>query len=95
MIAPHLPERFHDSIYAYIERGRPVGSFLGAVLGNDLKEALARADYDSVLELPGLVGWLYNTAPGRCWGSYEAVEAWIKGGGFEGICGTDACWEGR
>jgi len=76
MIASHLPERFRESIERWILEGIPPGRFLEAVLANDLKESFARADDVSVVELPGLVSWLYNHAPMNCWGSREIMDSW-------------------
>lgn len=78
MIRPHIPHRFEEAIGDYIDKGVPVGGFLTAVLENNLKEAFGRADENSVLELPGIVSWLYNHAPAACWGSPERVDAWMR-----------------
>lgn len=74
MIKPHLPERFQGGLYRYFKEKVPPGSFLMAVLTNDLKESFAKADEQSVEELPGLVSWLYNYAPVGMWGSVKNVE---------------------
>lgn len=76
MIAPHLPERFAGGVKRFIEQGITPGSFLTAVLENDLKETFAKADTVAIRELPGIVAWLYSYAPADCWGSQENVHAW-------------------
>ncbi len=76
MIPPHLPVRFRGGMERYLHDGILPGGFLRAVLCNDLKEALSRADDRSVMELPGIVSWLYSTAPMDCWGSPEAMNNW-------------------
>lgn len=80
----HLHRRLQESgvpggtgLIEYIAARRPTGQFLRAVLSNDLKEAVARADPVSRLRLYELVVFLYNYAPGSCWGSPERVEAWL------------------
>lgn len=70
--------RFKESIDAYIESGRPTGHFLSAVLRNDLKEAIGRADSEAIDNIPHIVAYLYNKAPMNCWGSNEAVANWYK-----------------
>lgn len=76
MIKPYLPHRFFDSMMRWIEHGVKPGSFLSAVLSNDLSESFACADAMSVHELPGIVSWLYNDAPRVCWGSPERMATW-------------------
>lgn len=78
MIVPHLPDRFVGGIDRYLRHGIIPGDFLAQVLKNDLKESMAKADETSVLQLPGLVGWLYSYAPQPCWGSVEAIRDWVK-----------------
>ncbi len=65
------------NIAAYINLGQPPGHFLGAVLTNDLKEAVTRADEGNLATLPAIVGYLYNKAPAHCWGSEDRVKAWL------------------
>jgi hypothetical protein len=62
----------------YLEHGIPPGSFLMAVLENNLKEAFARADDISVKELPGIVAWLYNMVPIDAWGSPEICRNYME-----------------
>jgi hypothetical protein len=78
MIIPHLPKRFVHGIECYLEHGILPGSFLTAVLENDLKEAFGRADSTSVRELPGLVAWIYNNIPVVAWGSPDRVANYVK-----------------
>lgn len=73
-----IEPRFRESIDAYVATGRPTGSFLEAVLSNDLMEAFARADSGALDNLPHIVAYLYNKVPSGCWGSRERVREWIK-----------------
>jgi hypothetical protein len=66
------------ALLRYVLEGIPTGDFLRALLSNDLKETLARADDTSILAVRALVRWLYNEAPAPCWGSREAVTKWIE-----------------
>lgn len=73
-----VPEHIRESLLAYANEHRPVGSFLEAVISNDLKEALGRADAENIDNLFAIVSWLYNYAPSPCWGSPERYAAWVK-----------------
>jgi len=75
----YIPERMEDGIRRYIdERVRP-GDFLQAVISNNLKEAVWRADEENINNLPAYVSYFYNEAPSNCWGSKEKMENWIGG----------------
>ncbi len=70
--------RFKESIDAYVAIGRPTGGFLEAVISNDLKEAIGRADDEALENIPHIVAYLYNDVPGNCWGSEAKYKAWLK-----------------
>ena len=73
-----LPEALQGGLVRWIVKGIPTGSFLAAVLCNDLKNACARIDDENRPFLPDVVKWLYNYAPAYCWGSPETVAAWPR-----------------
>lgn len=79
-----LPYGLVDSIQAYVETGRPVGSFLEAVISNDLSESFGRADHNNRHRMFDIVSFIYNEMPAPCWGSKKKYEMWIKKGGFIG-----------
>lgn len=78
-----LPE-----VLAHLKRGLdryayhhvPTGSFLHAVLGNDLQGALASGNLDSRENLMSIVTYIRDKLPLDCQGSPEIVKAWLKGG---------------
>ena len=72
-----LPKRLRGGIQRYIDRGIPPGDFLTAVIQNNLKESVGRADDDMIKELPAIVGWFYWEAPAICWGSKENMKKWM------------------
>lgn len=81
-IDPHIEHELRE----YIAGRHPweFGSFVTALLANDLVEAAGRADYLNVKRLDAYASFLYNEMPGRTgdaardyWGSYEAVAARI------------------
>ena len=74
----YIPAYMGEGLMRYIEHGIEPGSFLMAVLNNDLAEAIGRADERNMANLPAYVSYLWNEAPSTCWGSSEKVTAWIK-----------------
>jgi hypothetical protein len=80
-----IPEHMRSGAKLYIEQGIKPGSFLTAVLSNDLKEAVARGDIINQHALIDWAIWLVNECPGGAQGSPELVREWIKAGGLEGI----------
>ena len=73
-----VPAHMHGGIIRYYENGIPPGDFLSAVINNDLKEAIGRADDINVDALKAYVMWFYNQAPGGSWGHAGAVDNWLK-----------------
>lgn len=73
----YIPDRMMDGLIRYIELHCPVGSFLTAVLENNLNEACYRADDENISNLPAYVAYLYNAASSQCYGSHEKVTAWL------------------
>lgn len=74
---PFLPDHMHQSMELYLGNGIEPGSFLYAVLTNNLKEAVGRADDINIRYLPNIVSYCYNKIPSGAWGSQEKVEAWM------------------
>ena len=77
-----LPDYMVGGLVRYFNNRIPPGSFLTAILSNDLYEAAARADNTNQMYLSQYVMWLHNYAPGRhsgSWGSPEAVKEWLRG----------------
>lgn len=72
-----IPDRMMGGLKRYVEHGIEPGSFLMAVLRNDLHDAVGRADDENIRNLPAYVSYLYNEAPSPCWGSPEKVQAWL------------------
>lgn len=74
----YIPERMMEGLRAYINDHRPPGSFLRAVLENDLHGAVNRADAENLANLPAYIGYLHWEAPPACFGSPERVAAWLS-----------------
>lgn len=78
-----LPEHLRDGMRRYVEDGVEPGSFLRACLRNDLKWSFHAAQNPA--DIIGVVRFLYNEAPGECWGDTTAVRTWILYGGLRGL----------
>ena len=85
-----LPEHMRDGVVRYIERGLPhMGSFLRAVMENNLTEAFGRADDVNAAAMKNWAVFVYSYAPSGCHGSPERVSDWIKRGGLLGTDGGE------
>jgi hypothetical protein len=73
-----LPGHIQGGVQRYIEKRIEPGSFLSAVICNDLREACACADDINRHRLFDIVSWFYCEAPGNCWGSPEKFLAWLS-----------------
>lgn len=65
-----------EGLDAWAREARPPGSFLYAILTNNLKEAFAQADEENERDMQEIVAYCYNYLPCNCWGSPENVEEW-------------------
>lgn len=74
---PAIPPLILDGLRRYAETGTPVGSFLEAVIANDLQMAVGRADHNSLAALHSIVSYVYNEFPSTCHGSYKVYRGWI------------------
>ena len=72
-----LPEHMQEGMRLYIERGIVPGSFLTAVLENNLIEAFGMADHINQAHMKEWCAFVYNELPGNCHGSPEIVSAWM------------------
>lgn len=72
----NVPEHLRAGLVRYFSDGILPGSFLQAVLSNDLAAAISRADPVALRGLETIVAFLANVAPARAWGSRAAVLAW-------------------
>lgn len=66
------------SLKMYRDYGAPPGSFVKAILENNLRKAVGRADCANLEALPHIVAWVYSYMPRDAWGSPEKVKAWLK-----------------
>lgn len=72
-----IPPLLIEGLKAYVEQGRPVGSFLEAVLCNDFVAAVGAADAHSRVALPSIARLVCTEMPPISWGSKCVYHAWI------------------
>lgn len=75
-----VPPLTLKSIDRYARERIPPGGFLRAVLKNDLRMAVAKADNRNRKALWDIVRYCMNEIPSKCWGSPEVVKEWMEGG---------------
>jgi len=73
-----IPEYMRDGLLSYVLHGLPPGGFLKAVLANDLKGAVNRADMNNLNAIERYVDFLHKYAPSDCWGNLGKVNSWFE-----------------
>lgn len=73
-----IPPHMQEVLRRYIVQGLEPGNFLKSVISNDLRGATGSADEENLPLLKLYVQWLYNEAPGNCWGSVEVMHDWMR-----------------
>lgn len=74
-----IPEHCRDGLAGYLTKEyKHIGSFLTALLSNDLKETFARADDVNSAAIQSYICFLYNCAPSGSWGSPARVKDWLS-----------------
>ena len=74
-----IPPHTQPGLELYLEERIEPGGFLRAVLENNLREAMGRADQINRYALFDIVSWLFTNAPSASWGSPEKVATWLAG----------------
>lgn len=78
MTMDNCPENIIESLNRYVTKRIPTGSFLQAVLENNLMEACGRADFQNREHLFAICSYIYNELPLNCWGSRGIVKKWLE-----------------
>ena len=73
-----IPPRLVNALMRYAEQGVPLGGFLTAVVSDNLREAVGRADQNNLDALASIVSYVYMELPGACNGSNKIYRAWIN-----------------
>lgn len=76
-----IPEGMRDGLDLYVKQRIRQGSFLTAIIENNLRDAVAFADDVNMQNIPAYVNYFYNHAPSLCWGSQAKMKKWLEGGG--------------
>lgn len=76
-----LPSHLQGGMRLWVEDGIQPGSFLSAVLTNNLVGALASADSDSRIVLDRIAQFVHWEIPALSHGSREACRAWAASHG--------------
>ena len=74
----NVPAHLRAGLARYLVGHLHTGSFLHAVLTNNLRGAVFAADDDSLVGLLPIMRFLYNDAPADSWGSPDAVNRWLE-----------------
>ena len=72
-----VPESLHSGLVEYFAARRRPGGFLSAVLQNDLRDAVLRADVENLARIGSLVMFLVNYTPATAWGSEDVFNGWL------------------
>jgi hypothetical protein len=72
----NVPQDIIDSLNRWRDHGIQPGGFLTAVLRNDLKGAVNRADENNMHIIPDIVFVLYNDYPSAMSGYEEVMRDW-------------------
>lgn len=72
-----IPGHMFGAVSRYMLQGIPPGSFLTAVLSNDLMGAFDKADDENSAAMRQWCLFLYNHAPSGSHGSPQAFSNWL------------------
>ena len=73
-----IPAPWLDSLERYFNEGIETGGFLRAILENDLRGAVKRAELDRpIAVIYAVIGLLEEGAPDWGWGSAQNVAEWL------------------
>lgn len=84
-MAELVPEHLQGGLRRYIEQGvRPGGALWGILCNGPAFDVVMHCDEIALAALRDIYRFLYNYAPGACWGMRQVCEAWIQRHGSEG-----------
>lgn len=79
-----LPRHMWEPLIEYTMTGRPLNTFLAALVTNNLSQAVKKADDLNIQRLRDYVTWLESVAPIGSFGSPTAYQEWMRSGGLLG-----------
>jgi hypothetical protein len=74
-----VPDHTYRAFVDYVDRQYEPGSFMMAVLTNDLYGAVCRADTVNKQHLPEIIKFVLNELPPGSYGSVANVRLWLRG----------------
>ena len=80
-----IPPHMWGAVRRYVNQGISPGSFMTAVLENNLTQAFCRADDINTQYMRNWADFVYNHMPSNCHGTPEKVAAWLERGGLHGM----------
>lgn len=80
-----LPEPTRTALANYIVFGQRPGSFLSALLKNDLRGTVTLADKDNMALIWRYITLLYHEAPSLSYGSEQNFNDWIANKGMRWV----------
>jgi len=75
---PQIPEHTQGALKRYVEQGLIPGSFLYAVLTNDLHGAIMRADPQNLAAIKDICQYVCWEIPDECRGNSDKVYNWVQ-----------------
>lgn len=79
-----LPDYMWEGVRNYISKGIRPGSFLHAVIANDLRGAVLHADDNNIQLLPSWIRFVSTEFPHSAWGDTTLMRMWCDHGGLDG-----------
>ena len=74
-----IPEGMQLALLRYARDRVKPGGFVEALVSNEFRNAVGRADQGNAQFIGLYVLWLLNEAPAECHGSFGNYSAWIAG----------------
>lgn len=82
----HVPvDYMKEGVILFVEHGIHPGGFLYALLCNDLRDMVFRADNVNATKIVDWVNFLRDEIPASSWGSPANVKRWLSHNGLDGI----------
>lgn len=75
-LADKVPEHLREGLARYVIHGIHPGSFLCAVIDNNLHGAIRYGDDDSLAGIKAIITFLWNSTPAACFGSKDRRFEW-------------------
>ncbi len=77
-----IPDHVLPGLARWLVNGIVPGSFLEAMLSNDLRGVMQSADDENLQRIPDIWNFLYMEIPSSAWGSHERMVKWRNGEAF-------------